>query len=142
MRYLILSVPLSLLVSKETPGPHFVQRSVRSRLEFLKKSGHLQTTSFPDLEKDWKIKDKVCENGKKSGEFFVLKTETSALLLSEIFQVVQSYLKFRLWRKHSIKDRQVSNLSYLRQHCIVVTVCSQCIMGKNIDTKLVFRKRN
>ena len=26
MRYLILSVPLSLLVSKETPGPHFVQR--------------------------------------------------------------------------------------------------------------------
>ena len=26
MRYLILSVPLSLLVSKENPGPHFVQR--------------------------------------------------------------------------------------------------------------------
>ena len=27
MRYLILSVPVSLLVLKENPGPHFVQRS-------------------------------------------------------------------------------------------------------------------
>ena len=26
MRYLILSVPMSLLVLKENPGPHFVQR--------------------------------------------------------------------------------------------------------------------
>ena len=26
MRYLIVSVPLSLVVLKETPGPHFVQR--------------------------------------------------------------------------------------------------------------------
>ena len=26
MRYLVLSVPLSLLVLKENPGPHFVQR--------------------------------------------------------------------------------------------------------------------
>ena len=26
MRYLILSVPLSLLVLKENPGPHFVQQ--------------------------------------------------------------------------------------------------------------------
>ena len=68
-------------------------------LEFLKKSGNLQT-SFPDLEKVWKIKIKVWKNGKKSGEFFVLKTETSALLPSEFFQVVKSYLKFRLWRKH------------------------------------------
>ena len=47
-----------------------------------------------------------------SGEFFVLKTETRALLLSEFFQVVKSYLKFHLWRKHSIADREVSDLSY------------------------------
>ena len=68
MRYLILSVPLSLLVSKETPGPHFVQRSVRSRLEFLKKSGHLQT-SFPDLQKDWKIKIKFAKMVKSLENF-------------------------------------------------------------------------
>ena len=77
------------------------------------------------LEKVWKFwnqfsrpgkslenKDKVWKNGKKSGVFFVLKTETSALLLSEIFQVVKSYLKFCLWRKHSIADREVSDLSH------------------------------
>ena len=57
---LILSVPLSLLVSKDNPGPHFVQRSVRSRLEFLKKSAHLQT-SLPHLEKVWKIKIKFAK---------------------------------------------------------------------------------
>ena len=68
MRYLILSVPLSLLVSKENAGPHFVQRSVRSRLEFLKKSGHLQT-SFPDLEKVWKIKIKFAKMVKSLENF-------------------------------------------------------------------------
>ena len=48
--------------------------------------------------------EKLWENGKKCGVFFVLKAETSALLLSEFFQVVESYLKFHLQRKHSIAD--------------------------------------
>ena len=56
------------------------------------------------------------KNGKRSGEFFVLKTETSTtftcILPSEFFQVVKSNLKFWLWRKHSIADREVTDLSY------------------------------
>ena len=67
----------------------------------MKKSGNLQT-SFPDMEKVWK-------NGKKSGVFFVLKTETSDLLLSEFFSGSQILFKKR---KHSIADREVSDLSY------------------------------
>jgi len=56
-------------------------------LEFLKKSWNLQT-SFTDR--------KSLEKMVKSLEFFVLKTATSAYLLSEVFfQAVKSYL-FRL----------------------------------------------
>ena len=50
-------------------------------LELLKKSGNLQT-SFPDLEKVWKIKIKYGKIVKSLKYFFVLKTETSAFLLS------------------------------------------------------------
>ena len=48
----------------------------------------------------------------KSREFFVLKTETSTLLRSEFLQLVKSYLKFRLWQKHSIADQELLDLSY------------------------------
>ena len=92
--------------------------SVVQSLEFLEKSRNLQT-SFPDLEKVWKIKIK----SGKMVKSLVLKTETSALLLSDFFQVVKPHLKFRLWRKHSIALPR-SLRSLLCQHCIVVTVYS------------------
>ena len=56
-------------------SPGFVQS-----LEFLKFANQ-----FSRPGKSLENKDKVWKNGRKSGEFFVLKTETSALLLSEFF---------------------------------------------------------
>ena len=105
-----------------------MRTQLKSRLLFL-------------LWKSLENKDDVWKNRKKSGEFFVLKTETSTLLLSEFFQVVKSYLKISSLAK-TFNRRPRSLRSLLRQHCIVVTVCSQCIMGQTIYTKLGSGKRN
>ena len=50
----------------------------------MKKYGNLQT-SFPGLEKVWKIEIKSEKNGNKSGFFFHSTCITSARLLNEMF---------------------------------------------------------
>ena len=62
-------------------------------LKILKMYGNLQT-SFPDLEKVWKMKIKSAKDRKKSG--VLLKAATSARLLSESFSAGLISSKFRL----------------------------------------------
>ena len=68
----------------------------------------------------------------KPREFFVLKTETSTLLLSEFLQVVKSYLKIRLWQKHSIADQEFSDLSCASTASCLLYVHKLCIVGQTI----------
>jgi len=97
----------------------FVAGFVQS-LELLKKSWNLQT-SFPDLEKAWKIKIKCGKNGKKSGVFLFWKLQQVLNCWVKFFSGSQILFNFVL--SESLK-------TLLCQHCIMVTVRSQYTMGQ------------
>ena len=86
-------------------GSSKAQRSYS--LEFLKKSGSLQT-SFPDLEKVWKIKIKCGKMVKSLENFLFDITETSALLLifsdRQIFFKISSLAKTFTRRPRSLRS--------------------------------------
>ena len=75
--------------------------------EFLKKYGNLQT-NFPDLEKVWKLRLSLEKHRKNSGIFSKLQLHVNYL-------------------GQNVLSRKPSSTTIECMHCIVVTLCLQCI---------------
>ena len=97
----------------EAPPTGFVHS-----LEFLKTSWNLQT-SFPDLEKVWKIKIKSGKNAKKSGVFCFENCSKCLIAKWNFFQAVRSYLISSLTKTFNRRLKSLRTL--LCQHCMAIT---------------------